>query len=696
MSLRLQLLALGALTLLLPWAGLRVVPEMEAFLRGRLENELLTRASTVVNEIAGADAIRGRGPVAGDGAEALYAYSLSRQPRLEDGPGDWQFRLDGTKDAASRAIDLGEGSRVWLGVYTPFLYLYVDVADDEIVYQGAGGGPPYGDRVALVFGGTAAAPGSLLLASATRGGGAFRAQPAGGGVAFVPAGGYDDNVHGLWVGTPGGYSVAARIPLKFVESGLGIAVVDSDGGGTTARLAGRSWRLADDPAPGPLVREWPELKPFVRPYAGGGDRLRILDKDGWVLADSGPLELADSPDDSASPSLFERLIRYALRRDDPDYARLESRPGRIGDPAVRAALGGERVAAWYRQGENVRAIVAAAYPIEGTDSRLGAVLVEQVSDSILTLARTNEAMTRLIATSVVVSVLVAAGLLAYASLLSFRVRRLARAAETALGPRGEIDPRLPGTKAGDEIGDLSRSFADLLGRLRDYTEYLQSLKSKLSHEFRTPLAIVATSVDNLEHETATESGRAYLTRLRHGTERLESILQAMTAATRVEQAIGETEMERFDLRGVVASCVSAFRDVYAGRRFEASLTGEPVLIEGSAELIEQLLDKLVDNAVSFASAGSVIGIGLEADANEASLTVVNRGPLLPDAMRHQLFDSLVSVRPTRGEKPHLGLGLYIVTLIAEFHGGRVEAENLPDRSGVAIRVVLPRSDAGAA
>ena len=62
---------------------------------------------------------------------------------------------------------------------------------------------------------------------------------------------------------------------------------------------------------------------------------------------------------------------------------------------------------------------------------------------------------------------------------------------------------------------------------------------------------------------------------------------------------------------------------------------------------------------------------------------------LPAAMRHRLFDSLVSVRASGGERSHLGLGLYIVTLIAEFHGGRVEADNLPDGSGVRIGVVLP-------
>jgi two-component system sensor histidine kinase ChvG len=166
----------------------------------------------------------------------------------------------------------------------------------------------------------------------------------------------------------------------------------------------------------------------------------------------------------------------------------------------------------------------------------------------------------------------------------------------------------------------------------------------------------------------------------------------MTAATRVEQAITQTERERFDLGAVVSSCVTAYADVYSGHEFDARLPESPVLVDGSPELVEQMLDKLVDNAAGFAREGSVIEIGLEPDAGDIRLTVVNRGPLLPDAMRHQLFDSLVSVRAAEGDKPHLGLGLYIVTLVVDFHRGSVSAENLADGSGVRITVVLPRAD----
>ncbi|HUF74150.1 MAG TPA: ATP-binding protein [Gammaproteobacteria bacterium] len=688
MSLRFQLLALGAITLLLPWAGLEMVRQVEVSLRRALEQSLLdrARASIVVTRLAESNALRRRDSREPSLGEPVYAHSLSQPPLLDGLRGDWIFSRDPSGESAeARALTFDGGSRLWLGFNSTFLYLFADVADDEIVYQRTPGDMPHGDRIALLPADDGGDVLPLLLANSAQG--PFSAQLTAGAPRFDSSGGYYDIVRGYWRETAAGFSVEARLPLRIAEAALGVGVIDSDDGGATARIAAATW--GDAQAPNALVRESPELNVVLRPFAGGDSRLRVLDSDGFVLADSGPLAPADVSDAAASPSILERVFRYVLRRDDPDYAGQESRPGQIGDPTLRAALGGEAATAWYRQGAAVSAIVAAAVPIDPENPRLGAVVLEQTSDPIVTVA--NQAMMRVMATAVGVIFIVALAAFGYASILSFRVGRLARAAESALGPRGEINVRLPGTKGRDEIGDLSRSFGDLLGRLRDYTEYLQSLKSKLSHELRTPLAIVATSLDNLEHELATEPAKDYLARLRHGTERLEAILQAMTAATRVEQAITETRLERFDAAAVVSSCMNAYRDVYKDRKFGVTLPAEPVVIDGSGELIEQMLDKLIDNAAGFAREGSTIEVSLETRAGDAVLAVVNRGPLLPEAMRHRLFDSLVSVRESEGDKPHLGLGLYIVTLVAEFHGGTVGAENLADGSGVRISVVLPRA-----
>jgi len=101
------------------------------------------------------------------------------------------------------------------------------------------------------------------------------------------------------------------------------------------------------------------------------------------------------------------------------------------------------------------------------------------------------------------------------------------------------------------------------------------------------------------------------------------------------------------------------------------------------------MDKLVANAVDFSaeSGEEPVRISLALVAGCAELCVENRGPLLPEAMRDKLFQSMVSVRRERdreGSEPHLGLGLYVARLIAEFHGGAISAKNLASGDGVAV------------
>ena len=79
---------------------------------------------------------------------------------------------------------------------------------------------------------------------------------------------------------------------------------------------------------------------------------------------------------------------------------------------------------------------------------------------------------------------------------------------------------------------------------------------------------------------------------------------------------------------------------------------------------------------------------LDVERGNARISVANRGPMLPEDLAGSLFDSMVS-RRTAENRLHFGLGLYVVRVIAETHGGTVQAVNLVDRSGVAIIVRLP-------
>jgi signal transduction histidine kinase len=290
--------------------------------------------------------------------------------------------------------------------------------------------------------------------------------------------------------------------------------------------------------------------------------------------------------------------------------------------------------------------------------------------------------------------LVAAVLLWFAARISSRIRRLAGEAEAAIDARGRIARLTTASDATDEIGDLSRSFTTVLERLARYNAYLEALAGRLSHELRTPVAVVRSSLENLHAARTAEETRTYVARAEEGLARLTTILARMTEASQLEQGLSTAARERFDAAAVVRGCVEGYRLAYGGapgalapRSFELTLPAEAVPVLGAADLLAQMLDKLVENAVDFAASGTAIRISL---AGDGRLRVENQGPPLPDAIRESLFESMVSLRGERaGGTPHLGLGLYIARLIAEFHGGTLRAENLP--GGVAFEARLARA-----
>lgn len=119
-------------------------------------------------------------------------------------------------------------------------------------------------------------------------------------------------------------------------------------------------------------------------------------------------------------------------------------------------------------------------------------------------------------------------------------------------------------------------------------------------------------------------------------------------------------------------------------RSVASLLGR---LREHQDYLRNLADKLIDNAVDFSPEGSRIEIELKRHRNALTLTVFNPGPPLPEGGTERLFESMVSARREKSDQVHLGLGLAIARLIADFHGGHLSAANVAN--GVRFTMRLP-------
>jgi len=451
-----------------------------------------------------------------------------------------------------------------------------------------------------------------------------------------------------------------------------------------------------------------EISQIVQGLSRTTARIFVIDRELNVLARAGSLKRPALPDEQAAesgvPRVWQWLERetlhplYALVLKQPSEDFGEEQAGRVALPAreVDGALSGILTVDRRPTPDGKAVVVSAAHPIWVGDQVKGAVIVEETTNAVL--AERNRAFERLFSIVLAALLIGSLALTLYASRLSARIRKLRDEAEAAIDAHGRVRGVLAGSSAGDEIGDLSRSFSSVLSRLAQYASYREHMASRLSHELRTPIAVVRSSLDNLKLSPLPADSRVYIERAQQGLNRLTHILTRMTEATRLEQSVGEDERERFDLAKVVAGCVEGYRIAYPKHTLQLELPSGETMFDGAPELIAQMLDKLVANAVEFSAEGKPIIVRLERSDAELRLSVENEGPPLPDAMRGGLFDSMVSVRGDQpGDQhkdvPHLGLGLYIVRLIAEAHGGRATAQNRDDGRGVVVSVALPYATA---
>ncbi len=694
LKLRSKLLLVSLVLLLLPWLGVRYIQAMEDLLQQQQAQSMATIAKASAILMAQySDPLIERSELLDHKTrtQKIAVSTLSTPIEIDGYKSEWKA-LHGLMTTLPATNQLSYGHKIdpqdvtarylWAKQQRSLMML-LDVADDSIVFRNPHSSNRHGgDAIVLaVVDHKQRVRRYLLTASAP---GQINAFEYIGSYLDPVVIGRQSGIQAAWQLSPYGYRLELALPEAMIDSSIAIAVIDVDKNEAEPQVIGIG-DVRDSALFADLLLPSTQLAEALSEMATEGTRIWLIDNERNTLASAGQGEVlvAEQPFNSLTDFFYNLFLETAVSDDES----LRHEQAVFRGNAVQAALKGIAETERRKVKDSKQTVIVAAQPILIDGITVATIVAEKNTNTIMGLQ--NKAVKTLVNTSLWVMALALIVLIGFASRLSFRIRRLNRDVSAVVSGEGRVSGVLAQREEYDELGELRQGFEQLFERLGLYTHYLEALSSRLTHELRTPVAVIRTSLEHLEQSP--EDSQIYIDRARSGSERLNNIIARMSEASRLEQTVNNVVLEKFDLTALLQNITPVYQDLHPQVTFELTIVEEGIMVNGCQELIVQMLDKLIANAVDFHLPKTAIVISLEKSSRSAAgvLTIRNSGPHLPEGMEQQLFQPMVSIREavTQSPVPHLGLGLYIVKLIAELHGGQITAHNW--QQGVEFRLKLP-------
>jgi two-component system sensor histidine kinase KdpD len=276
--------------------------------------------------------------------------------------------------------------------------------------------------------------------------------------------------------------------------------------------------------------------------------------------------------------------------------------------------------------------------------------------------------------------------------LGVLIARLPEAAELSLAQRDLLEAFAAQLALLVERENL-REVAEREKLLAESERLHHTLLDGVSHELKTPLAVLSAAAEALPDEPTTAVGRA-AAEIRTATRRLNRLVGNLLDQTRLESGMLKPRLDWCDGHDLINAAVADVQDALADHPFEMSVAEDLPLFRADAALMEQVIANLLLNASLHTPAGTPIFLaaGWDRPRRQVFVTVADRGPGLPAQMRERLFQKFQ--RGDAARAGGLGLGLSIIRGLTAAQGGEIVAGENPG-GGAVFTVYLPYTAAAA-
>ncbi len=232
-------------------------------------------------------------------------------------------------------------------------------------------------------------------------------------------------------------------------------------------------------------------------------------------------------------------------------------------------------------------------------------------------------------------------------------------------------------------------------RFKEAEDLKSTFVSVISHELKTPLALITGYAETLGREDVRwdkKTMREGLAIIREESARLNRLIEDLLDAARIEAGVLELRMSYVRLDELAESSVDALRPIERNHMFAVDFPPNFPPVPGDPERLRQVLRNLLSNAVKYSPPDSLIRISGRVEPDRIVVSVSDEGPGIPLEEQHAVFDRFSRGSVAQNTTSGAGLGLYLSKAIVEAHGGEIWVESTPGQ-GATFYFSLPRNGA---
>ena len=250
-----------------------------------------------------------------------------------------------------------------------------------------------------------------------------------------------------------------------------------------------------------------------------------------------------------------------------------------------------------------------------------------------------------------------------------------------------VDKAIERYELSAELKEKNVALETALDELKTLDEAKTNFMILINHELKTPLTSMISFLELLGQSSLSTEQKKYLSRIEQGTTKLHRIVNDVLTFVSAETGIMKIAKKKISTQDLIKDLAQKFSDAAGAKKQKIILPKHNFMVKADAQVVNQALERLIDNAVKFGDEDSDIEIAAESTATEQiEITVSNAGKPLSEKVIQKIMQPFALDEDVMKHSQGLGLGLSLAQALLKHHGSQLQIRSARNRVHASFQV----------